>query len=139
MNTAKAEAEMAYGLQASKVQARIKEEEMQVERQQETNIIFIRSLSKSSTKMTHFFMEGRGREIPIDYTTKHPKPLLMVRCKWFRDRRRSITTWRSCTLHLILVDVDIDILVRCKLLKDSRRSISSSRRSRRRRRNWTPR
>ena len=30
MNTAKAEAEMAYGLQASKVQARIKEEEMQV-------------------------------------------------------------------------------------------------------------
>ena len=37
MNTAKAEAEMAYGLQASKVQARIKEEEMQVkvvERQQ---------------------------------------------------------------------------------------------------------
>ena len=61
MNTAKAEAEMAYGLQASKVQARIKEEEMQVERQQETNIIFIRSLSKSSKKMTHFFMEGRGR------------------------------------------------------------------------------
>ena len=60
MNTAKAEAEMAYGLQASKVQARIKEEEMQVERQLETNIIFIRSLSKSSTKMTHFFM-GRGR------------------------------------------------------------------------------
>ena len=55
MNTAKAEAEMAYGLQASKEQARIKEEEMQVERQQETNIIFIRSLSKSSTKMTHFF------------------------------------------------------------------------------------
>ena len=31
VNTAKAEAEMAYGLQASKVQARIKEEEMQVE------------------------------------------------------------------------------------------------------------
>ena len=30
VNTAKAEAEMAYGLQASKVQARIKEEEMQV-------------------------------------------------------------------------------------------------------------
>ena len=67
VNTAKAEAEMAYGLQASKVQARIKEEEMQVERQLETNIIFIRSLSKSSTKMTHFF--------------KHPKPLLIVRCK----------------------------------------------------------
>ena len=54
VNTAKAEAEMAYGLQASKVQARIKEEEMQVtsprvllcncgqvqvvERQQEINI-----------------------------------------------------------------------------------------------------
>ena len=115
MNTAKAEAEMAYGLQASKVQARIKEEEMQVERQLETNIIFIRSLSKSSTKMTHFFMEGRGRgrEVPIDYTTKHLKPLLMVRCKWLRNRRRSISTWRSCTLHLILVDVDIDILVRC--------------------------
>ena len=37
MNTAKAEAEMAYSLQAAKVQARIKEEEMQVkvvERQQ---------------------------------------------------------------------------------------------------------
>ena len=30
MNTAKAEAEMAYGLQASKVQARIMEENMQV-------------------------------------------------------------------------------------------------------------
>ena len=30
MNTAKAEAEMAYQLQASKVNARIKEEEMQV-------------------------------------------------------------------------------------------------------------
>ena len=29
-NTAKAEAEMAYGLQAAKVQAKIKEEEMQV-------------------------------------------------------------------------------------------------------------
>ena len=36
MNTAKAEAEMAYGLQASKVQARIKEEEMQVK----SNIFF---------------------------------------------------------------------------------------------------
>jgi flotillin len=37
VNTAKAEAEMAYSLQAAKVQARIKEEEMQVkvvERQQ---------------------------------------------------------------------------------------------------------
>ena len=30
VNTAKAEAEMAYALQAAKVQARIKEEEMQV-------------------------------------------------------------------------------------------------------------
>ena len=42
MNTAKAEAELAYSLQAAKVQAKIKEEEMQVkvvERQQEIKIM----------------------------------------------------------------------------------------------------
>ena len=41
MNSAKAEAELAYSLQAAKVQARIKEEEMQVkviERQQNIHI-----------------------------------------------------------------------------------------------------
>ena len=41
VNTAKAEAELAYALQAAKVQARIREEEMQVkvvERQQEIKI-----------------------------------------------------------------------------------------------------
>jgi flotillin len=41
VNTAKAEAELAYSLQAAIVQARIKEEEMQVkvvERQQNINI-----------------------------------------------------------------------------------------------------
>ena len=42
VNTAKAEAELAYSLQAAKVQAKIKEEEMQVkvvERQQEIKIM----------------------------------------------------------------------------------------------------